>query len=161
MRHIILFILLGVFFASCDEESVKIVFTDVVQPEIEQYIQKQKYVVVIYVDSTECTPCSLNHLSLWKKHQKELTQHETGILLIIHNSDEDAVINVLKDKKIGFNFIFDKGRKFKLKNREAFGLSYDNYDNTFVMDRNKNVVFNGSPITSEEKWKSFIKFLKH
>jgi hypothetical protein len=77
--------------------------------------------------------------------------------LIIHNSDENAVINVLKDKKIGFNFIFDRGQEFKLKNREAFGFPYDN---TFVMDRNRNMIFKGSPIANEEKWKSFVKRLK-
>jgi hypothetical protein len=157
MKHFILFILFGVFFASCGDETVKIVFPDAVQPEIEQYMQKHEHTVVIYIDSSECTPCSLNHLSLWKKHRNELTQNKTGILLIIHNSDEDAVINVLTQKKITFHFIIDRGRKFKLKNREAFGLSNGN---TFVMDKNKNVIFYGSPIASEEKWKSFVKLLK-
>jgi hypothetical protein len=28
------------------------------------------------------------------------------------------------------------------------------------MDKNKNVIFHGSPIASEEKWKSFTKLLK-
>jgi peroxiredoxin len=156
MRHFILFILFGVFFTSCGGEPIKIVFPNAVQPEIEQYMQKHKYMVVVYVDSAECTPCSLNHLSLWKTHRNELEQNKTGILLIINNSDEDAVMNVLKNKKITFYFIIDRGKKFKLTNRDAFGLSYDN---TFVMDKNKNVIFNGSPIATEEKWKSFIKLI--
>jgi peroxiredoxin len=102
MRYFIPFILFGVFFTSCGGEPIKIVFPNVVQPEIEQYMQKQKYMVVIYVDSAECTPCSLNHLSLWKKHRNELEQNKTGILLIISNSDEDAVINVLEIISIYF-----------------------------------------------------------
>jgi hypothetical protein len=99
---------------------VKIVFPNAVQPEIEQYMQKQKYMVIIYVDSSECTPCSLDHLSLWKKHHRELAHNETGILLIIHNSNKDAVVNVLKNKKIAFNFIFDEGRKFKCNNKYMY-----------------------------------------
>lgn len=150
--------MLGIFYVSCGDRTVKIVFPNVVQPDIEQYMQKQKYMVVVYVDSSECTPCSLNHLSLWKKHQNELKQNETGILLIIHNSDENIVINILKDKKISFHFMIDRERRFKYKNREAFVPSYDN---TFVMDRNRNVIFSGSPIATEEKWKSFIKLVKH
>jgi hypothetical protein len=156
MRYFILFSLLCFFFVSCDE-SIKIVFPNVVQTEIEQYMQKQKYIVVIYIDSSECTPCALNHLNLWKKHRRELAQNETGILLIINNSDEDIIINTLKNEKISFYFLIDRGKKFKLRNREAFGFSNNN---TFVMDNNKNVIFNGSPIANEEKWKSFMKLLK-
>jgi peroxiredoxin len=158
MKHYIFFILLGLFFASCDKETIKIVFPNAVQAEIEQYMQQQKYTVVIYIDSSSCTPCSLNHLTLWKKHREELAQNETGILLVIHNSDEQAVINTLQSVLVAFHFITDGGRKFKANNIEVF---YAAQDNTFVMDRDRNVIFAGSPIASEASWNSFIKRIKH
>jgi hypothetical protein len=33
-------------------------------------------------------------------------------------------------------------------------------DGVFVIDKNHNVIFTGSPIATEEKWKSFVKLVK-
>jgi hypothetical protein len=136
---------------------VKVVFPDTIQPEIEQYIREQEYIAVIYVDSSKCTPCSLHHLTLWKTHIKELNDNNTGILLIICNSDEQAVIEVLKAKNVVFPFIIDKGGKFKTNN-EIFKLVREN---TFVMDKNQNVIFTESPIKDDKTWKMFVKKLNN
>jgi peroxiredoxin len=157
MRNFFLLVLLVAFFTSCREE-IKVVFPYAIQSEIEQYIQQQDYVIVVYIDSAACTPCSLDHLTLWKTHREELSRSNTGILLVIHNSDEQAIINTLKSIKVTFPFIIDRGRKFKAKNIGIFGMAHDN---TFVMDKDRKMVFPGSPIASEEKWKSFVKFVKH
>jgi peroxiredoxin len=157
MKQYFILILIIVFFVSC-KDRIKIIFPDIVQDEIEQYMQKHKYIVVIYIDSAACTPCSLNHLTLWKKHREELDNNNTGILLVIHHFDEQVVINALKSIKITFHFVIDKERKFKATNIEVF---YKTWDNTFVMNRNKNVIFTGSSITTEKIWKSFIKLIKH
>jgi hypothetical protein len=146
------------FFASC-RDKIEIVFSGIIQNDIEQYMQKYKYMVVIYIDSTTCTPCSLNHLILWKKHRKELEYNNTGILLVIQNSDEQEIVNTLESIEVTFPFIIDKERKFKVKNIEVFSIIAQ--DNTFVMDKDKNVIFIGSPIADEKKWKSFIKLVKH
>jgi peroxiredoxin len=140
------------FFASC-KETIKIVFPNVVQSEIEQYMQKHKYMVVIYVDSAACTPCSMEHIALWKKHGEELMRSNTGVLLVIQNSDEQAIINALKSVKVTFPFIIDRGKKFKVKNIKAL------ITGTFVMNKNRKVIFTGSPIATEEKWNSFVKLV--
>jgi peroxiredoxin len=151
-----LLILLSVtFFVGCRQE-FNVIFPDRVPDEIEQYMQKCEYIVVIYIDSAECTPCSLNHLSLWKVHKKELEKHNAGILLVVRNSDEQAVINALKAIKTVFPFITDKGGRFKAIN----GISQFAKSNTFVMDKNKNVVFAEYPVTDEKTWKRFIKRIK-
>jgi hypothetical protein len=43
-------IMFTIIFISCEHE-VKVVFPDTIQSEIEQYIRKQEYIAVIYVDT--------------------------------------------------------------------------------------------------------------
>jgi peroxiredoxin len=159
MKHYFLLVLVVVIVSvlSC-KEKIEIVFLDIIQNDVEQYMQKHKYIVVIYIDSTACTPCSLNHLTFWKKHREELDRNNTGILLVIQNSDEQAIVNTLKSIKVAFPFMIDKDRKFKAKNIKIFHLAQNN---TFVMDKDKNVIFIGSPIANEKNWESFIKLVKH
>jgi hypothetical protein len=116
-------------------------------------VQAYNYVVVIYIDSSDCAPCSLRNLDLWNPRTKELKDNNTGILLVIHNSDEQAVLDAFKTTGITLPFIFDKGGKFKASN-EVFKYVRGN---TFVMDKNRNAIFNESPIASEKAWNSFIK----
>jgi hypothetical protein len=136
---------------------MEVEFPDDVSNEITQYVRERNHVVVVYIDSSNCAPCSLRNLDFWNPHKKELKDNNTGVLLVIHNSDEQSVINTLKDLGISFPFIFDKGIKFKIKNIEIFA---NTRDNTFVMNKDKHVIFTGSPIASEENWKSFVKLIK-
>jgi hypothetical protein len=155
MRHYLLSVLLLVVLVSCKHE-LKVVFPNTVKPEIAQYILNQEYIVVIYVDSSECTPCSLNHLMLWKNHITMLEENNTGILLIIRNSDEQLISNTLKSIDISFPFIIDKGGKFKASN-EIFKFIDGN---TFVVDKKRNAIFTESPIKNERTWKMFMKKTK-
>jgi hypothetical protein len=156
MKYIIP-ILTAIIIMSC-KDKIKVIFPDSVRDEVTQYIQTHNYIVVIYVDSSNCAPCSLRNLDFWNPRNKELNDNNTGILLVIHNSDEQQIVNTLKTLDISFPFIFDRGRKFKAENIRIFGITRDN---TFVMNKDKDVIFIGSPIASEEKWNSFIKLVKH
>jgi Ni,Fe-hydrogenase I small subunit len=156
-----LFLCLGfifiIAFVSCKHEE-RVVFSGKIPEEINKYINTHKYTTVIYVETAQCTTCSLSNLLSWKVQKKTLDKYDIGILLVFDSRDENKVIEILKSLEIAFMFIFDKGRKFKAENIEVFNLARDN---TFVIDKDKNVIFTGSPIANEEKWKSFIKCLKH
>jgi hypothetical protein len=139
---------------SCKEDLGKVVFTD---PVMEQYTQNAEYMTIVYVDSTGgCSPCAFQYLNSWKAYQKKLNKYNTGILLTINYSDEQLVIEILKSIGV-FHFVFDKKSKFKIVNYQIFrNVS----DGIFVIDKNKNVMFVGSPIASEEKWNSFVKLVE-
>jgi hypothetical protein len=151
IKNYSLYILFIATFISCNRE-LSIILPNDIQSGIEQYIQKYEYISVIYIDSSECIQCSLKNLPLWKYYRKRLNDINTGVLLIIHNSDEQAVLRELKTLEIIFPFIFDKGGKFKTSN-EVFKYTRDN---VFVMDKNRNAIFNESPIANEQVWKQFI-----
>jgi hypothetical protein len=150
--NVLLVLLFVAVFTGCKRD-LKIVFPDI-QDEIEQYIQKHEYMVVIYVDSTECTPCSFNNLALWKMYRKELRTYNANILLSVRNSDEQAIIDALRTIDIACPFFIDRGNKFRIINDDIFRIARDGY---FVIDKNKKVVFTGSPIVNEKRWKSFKK----
>jgi hypothetical protein len=138
--NVLWFILVIMTFAGCRQD-LKLIFSDIPN-EIEQYIQKYEYMVVIYVDSAECTPCSFNNLASWKMYRKELRTYNTNILLAVRNSDEQAIIDALKTIDIACPFFVDKGNKFRIMNDDIFRVARDGY---FVINKNKEIVFTGSP----------------
>ncbi|MDR0605917.1 MAG: hypothetical protein LBG80_16630 [Bacteroidales bacterium] len=154
LNKLLLFILCISGIISCKKDFSKVVFTDV---NIEQYTQNNEYTTIVYVDSIGgCSPCAFQYLHSWKAYQKALNKYNTGILLVINYSNEQLVIEILKS--IGaFHFVFDKTSKFKIMNYQIFQTASDGI---FVIDRNKNVIFTGSPISDEKKWNSFMKLVK-
>jgi peroxiredoxin len=146
----------SVIFACCIgcKDEIKVTLPDNYSNEIQQYIKQQQYMVMIYVDSSDCTPCSLKPLFRWNSLKDKLEKNGIGVLLIFRNSDERVVARSLK--LIGtLHFIIDKGGKFKVNNKFYKYIK----DNIFVMDKDNNVVMTQSPIANEKTWKSFIKII--
>jgi hypothetical protein len=67
-------------------------------------------------------------------------------------------IYILKSFNINFCHAYDKTHKFRTSNDKIFRIACNG---VFVIDKNKNVIFTGSPIATEENWKSFIKLVEH
>jgi hypothetical protein len=152
-NKLLLLFALFILLISCKGDPDKMVSTDA---SMEKYIQNSEYTVIIYIDSTGgCTPCSFQHLNSWKAYQRALSRHDTEILLVINNSNEQLVIEILKSIGV-FNFVFDEKNKFKIMNNQIFKLASDG---VFVIDKNSNVIFTGSPTATEKTWNSFIKLV--
>jgi hypothetical protein len=97
-----------------------------------------------------------NLINPWEVYKKRLVKYNTGILLVINSTQEQYFDNILKSFKIALCRIFDKTRKFRTSNDKIFQVARDE---VFVIDKDKNVIFTGSPIANEEKWNSFIKLI--
>ncbi|MDR2286867.1 MAG: redoxin family protein, partial [Prevotellaceae bacterium] len=138
-----------------DEPKINVVFPDI-QYEVDQHIQKYKYMAVVYIDSAACTYCSFSALTMWKHLTKNLAENDTGVLFIIRHSDEQLVINSLKTHQLTIPFIFDKGGAFK-KNNKNFYLTKGN---VFVMDKNKTIIMAESPIANGKAWERFVKIIR-
>ena len=138
---------------SCKNE-MKLTLTDNIVNEIENL--QHPYNIILYIDISGCTSCELQLLSPWTKYQPVLEKYETGLLLVIYHPNKQSVMEVLQT--IGeFNCVFDATGKFKSANKRLFESVQDN---TFVIDRNKNVIFTESPIKNEETWNRFIKCVR-
>jgi hypothetical protein len=141
-------------FTGCRHDDIQAIFPDTLQNETAQYMQEHEYMVVIYLDSANCSPCLLNE---WKPYKRALEKKNTGVLLIFHNLEEQTVVNTLKYINVTFHFIIDNGNIFRA-NSEIFKF---NRDNVFVMDKNRNLIMTESPIKNEKTWLSFNKLIGH
>jgi hypothetical protein len=154
MKQIIYFAMIVMVSTACRQELGKVILPDNYPAGIEQYMDQQKYMIMIYVDSSDCTPCSLKHLFPWDSHREKFEKNGIGILLIFRNTDERVVSRAVK--LIGtFHFVFDREGKFKEDNKFYKYVK----DNIFVMDRDNNVIMTESPLANEKAWESFIKII--
>jgi hypothetical protein len=49
---------------SCKHE-MNVIFPDDSPVKVTEYMKQQNYMVMIYTDSSACTPCSFKHLARW------------------------------------------------------------------------------------------------
>jgi hypothetical protein len=143
-----------IFLISCKQE-LKIVFPDSI--EITENVMPDKHTVVIYIDGRECTACSLNDLKSWKLYEKNFDKYNINVLLVICSANERNVVGILNSFDIKFSVVFDKKGEFRMINDKIFKVVPDGI---FVVDRDKKVIFAGSPIADEKKWNSFIELVK-
>jgi peroxiredoxin len=154
MKRIIFFVVIFAVCIGCKHEINKVTLSNDFSIETAQYMEQQKYMVMIYVDSSACTPCSLKPLFQWNSLRDKFEKNGIGILFIFRNPDERVVGRALK--LIGtFHFIIDKKGKFKTDNNVFKYVK----GNIFVMDKDNNVVMTKSPIANKKSWKSFIKII--
>ena len=109
---------------------MKINFQSIVHEKIEINTNEYKYTVIIYVDSSECTPCSFRHLMLWKMHLKDLQNNNIGILLITHHSNQQIVDSILQSNKITFPCVIDPKGQFKVNSFSKYCQSIASASNT-------------------------------
>jgi uncharacterized protein (DUF1499 family) len=144
-----------IFLASCKQE-LKVAFPSNIE-KIEN-IMSYKHTVIIYIDGRECTACSLNDLKPWKLYEKSFDKFNINVLLVIFSANEQNAIRILNSLNIKFPVVFDKKGEFRTINSKIFKVVSDG---VFVIDKDKNVIFTGSPIADEKKWNSFIELVKH
>jgi hypothetical protein len=147
--------LLFVLFVSCKQE-LKVIFPENIDNSDFMNMRFYEYIAIVYIKPEGCTSCAMSNLTTWKLYKNILNKHNAGILLIINSRDEQNITEILKSLDIKFPVVFDKQGAFKRLNDKIFKITNDG---VFVIDQDDNVIFTGSPIATEEKWKSFVKFI--
>jgi hypothetical protein len=143
-----------VFLISCTQE-LKIVFPDDIT-KTKIHAMSNKHLIIIYIDSKECTTCSLRTLKPWILSKKNLDKYNIGILPVIRHTDEQDVMETLHSLDIKLPVVLDKKGDFKILNDEIFKIATDG---VFVINQDDNVIFTGSMISNEKKWNSFIELV--
>jgi hypothetical protein len=120
-------------------------------------IKSYEYTVIIYVKPEGCISCAMSNLiSPWEVYKKRLARYNTGILLVIDGTPEQHFDNILKSFSIPHCHTYDRTRKFRTSNDKIFQAAHGGI---FVIDKEKNVIFTGSPIATVENWNSFVKLM--
>ncbi len=118
-----------------------------------------KYKMVVYVDSTECTPCALSHLRYWNPIIKETKKYNVCYVFVIAPKKEEIFdINVEMEVTDLTNSIYlDKDYIF-LKRNEY--IPHEEKYNTFLLDEHNEIVLVGNPINNEQIKNMYYNILK-
>lgn len=110
-----------------------------------------KYRMVVYVDSTECTPCELGHLRFYIPliHEAQKNKTDIGFFFIIAPKEQDWFdLNMeIEETDISGNIYIDSTYIF-LKSNPT--IPKEKKFHSFMLDKNNHIVFIGSPIDNEK-----------
>lgn len=116
---------------------------------------RAKYIVVVYLDSTSCTPCSIKNLKQYELH--DFKKFDVKIIVVINNQDSIHINRNIKDYGINCPVIFDIYGEIKKNNP----FLKENLFQTFVIDANRRIIWLGSPIETSQTWKLFKKMISN
>ena len=68
---------------------------------------KDKFLLISYVDSGNCTPCSLEKMQYMKTNKRRLLDTHTGVLMIVHEKDTFTVNEVFRQMHVSYPIFFD------------------------------------------------------
>ena len=112
-NHIIPLIL--ILLLSCGEEKRLYLQIDG-NATLDECIRANDFTVLCYIDSVDCTFCSMQWLDLWTFRMEDLKKLKTGIALIVRNPDEEAVRDALSRLQLQFSVAYDKSSTVKQNN---------------------------------------------
>ena len=130
-----------------------IVFPNELEKDLSAQFGHSQYMLVLYFDSVHCIPCALERVKLLYNYQTDFDEMNTKIVMIVENSNEDFINDIRT--KFKYPVLMDKG-SFREANVVIYSLGYT----AFVVDKNKNAVWLGSPIESEESWNRYKRIIK-
>ena len=139
---------------SCRREE-KMIFQTVGIDKLEACLRSNEYTIFCYFDSTRCTTCSMEWLTRWTHFNDELKSLNAGLVLIVRNSDEDAVYETMTFLRLFVPVVFDTSFAIKKANYALLRQSF-----CFTVNSKKEVVWIGLPIKDEKSWNEFCKTLR-
>lgn len=161
-------IILLLSFYSCQNRSknidlslVKFLGTTLIIPqqmedEYENILHSSKNKLIIIVDPKDCTACALQNINTLKLYREQLSKFNTEVLLFTKGSSKNEVESVLYDMKIEYPVIYYNNDEFIIKNK----LTDNPLLHTFVINKEKNVIWIGSPIKNQKSWDLFCKMMR-
>ena len=110
-----------------------------------------EFKMVVYVDSSECSPCALSHLRFWNPLIKEARQKKISIdyvFILAPNPETMDDVNMELDiTDLGSSIYIDSDYVFKKSN--SFIPKESKY-HSFLLNKRNKVILIGSPIDSEK-----------
>ena len=109
------------------------------------------YKMVVYIDSTECTPCSLSKLRFWNPLIKKARTAKKGIdyvfIVAPKPSEMDDINLELSITDLKSSIYLDTAYIFRKENPS---IPSDRKYHSFLLDKNGKICFVGSPIDNEK-----------
>lgn len=113
--------------------------------------KNKAYRMVVYVDSSECTPCALGKLRFWNPLIKEAQDKKIDIdyifIIAPKLEDKDDVNMEMEITDLRSSIYLDTAYVFRKTNP---AIPMDNRFHSFLLNKENNVIMVGSPIASEK-----------
>lgn len=115
---------------------------------------------VVYVDSSQCTPCFINGLKEWNEllDLEKSKKYNIRFLFIIESriGESTLLCRRLNDSQFTHAVLIDKQYLFRKANPQ---IPKETMYHTFLLDKNSNVVLVGNPLHNEDVKKLFYRIL--
>jgi hypothetical protein len=126
---------------------------------VQRLSAKNDYYLIIYLETEDCIPCSLNNITLLDHYKDDFEKFNTGIALIIkENDDKEQIRDMFVEMKIKYPLFFDKD-DYLLKNNPI--ISTNPLCHTFIIDRDMKVIWIGSPIANAKSIERYRELMFH
>lgn len=108
--------------------------------------------IMVYIDSSGCSPCRME-LAAWSLRLEEMdTMSLRGELIFIVNISDFRTIDLgLKNQYFTHPVFYDTSHRMEILNPKLT----DSPVNTFLLDRNNNVILIGSPANNDKLWELY------
>lgn len=119
-------------------------------------LYRTEFKILVYVDSTGCTPCKLNIFN-WKELIMEVNEVNKNVsfLFYINAADYKIVEQTLLMNRFDYPVIIDKENKINKMNH----FSSNSMFHIFLLDRDDKVLLLGNPIGNQRLKKLYIEQL--
>ena len=114
--------------------------------------------VIHYIDSQDCLSCEISSLGIWKSYKNQLENNGIKVVSVIKadTTIKGEVASIAKQLNINYEFQFDVDSLF----RDVNNLKTENrFVNVFTINEEREIIWIGFPLFSEETWKTFLKQL--
>ena len=133
----------------------EIVFPDKSFKVIGNKVFKDRFLLISYVDSGNCTPCALGKMQYMKTNKRQLLDAHTGILMVVHEKDTFVVNEVFRQLHVSYPVFFDSLGCFKKEN----GIFDSPLYQDFVIDQSNKVIWLGNPLRNKQSWQQYEKMI--
>lgn len=129
--------------------------------DIGQTTNSSKYTMVVYVDSSQCTPCALNHLQFWNKLIDETRKGHIDIsytfILDTKNQEKEDIGVELETNSLKGCIYIDTTSVFITNNPQ---IPKEREYHSFLIDANNRILLVGNPVNNENVRKLYKSILK-
>ena len=120
--------------------------------EFNKHINSNENLLVIIIKSEDCHECALKNINMYKYYDQDFSTYRTKILLVTERNNEKEITMLLESMSINYPVVYDDNNEFVNKNKFVNPLLY-----TFAINKKKEIIWIGSPITDDKTWHLFCK----
>lgn len=126
--------------------------------EIDSISADHDYSLIYIVEAEECVPCSLLVLNTISHFKSEFDTYNTGIIITINGkADKDSTAMLLNEMRINYPVVFDTHSELFSLNKV---IKNHHICRTFIIDKNYNVIWIGSPVKNSESLERYRKTME-